>query len=159
MDAAFNAFDPDLYVATLHSQPEQPIDNTARPNEKPSQQRGYHFKPLDLKERDPDISTIASQAAEPVNLFLQFLPEEIVEKWVQYTNEAAKSLAEEDPDFGLRWKPVRLAEVYLFIGIVIYIGLHKEADLSSYWATNTESKFLPSHPISLLMTRDRFFQL
>ncbi|KAG5753082.1 hypothetical protein H9Q70_004257 [Fusarium xylarioides] len=159
MDAAFNAYNPNLYVATQHSQPKQPIDNTARPKLKPSQQRGYHFEPLDLEERDPDISTIASQAAEPVDLFLQFLPEKIVEKWVQYTNKAAKSLAEEDPDFGPHWKPVRLPEVYLFIGIVIYIGLHKEADLRSYWATNTESKFLPSHPISLLITRDRFFQL
>jgi hypothetical protein len=60
MEAAFNAFDPDLYVAIIHSKPEQPIDNTARPDEEPSTQRGYHFKPLDLEECNPVISTIAS---------------------------------------------------------------------------------------------------
>ncbi|KAG5793277.1 hypothetical protein H9Q69_007677 [Fusarium xylarioides] len=159
MEAAFNAFDPDLYVATLHSRPEKPIDNTARPDEESATQRGYHFEPLNLEERDPDISTIASQAAAPVDLFLQFLPEKIVEKWVQYINEAADRYSRENHDFSRSWKPVNLAEVYLFIGIIIYIGLHREADLRSYWAANTFEKFLPDHPISRLMTRDRFFQL
>ncbi|KAG5765226.1 hypothetical protein H9Q72_006695, partial [Fusarium xylarioides] len=157
MDAAFNAYDPDLYIYTQHSKLEQPIDNTARPNNKPSTQRGYHFKPLELHERDPVISTITSQLAEPVDLFLQFLPEKIVEKWVRYTNEAAKSLAAEDHDFSKSWEPVTLSEVYLFIGIIIYIGLHKEANLKSYWATDEGYKFLPDHPMARLMARKRFF--
>ncbi|KAG5786530.1 hypothetical protein H9Q69_014374 [Fusarium xylarioides] len=157
MDATFNAYDPDLYVYTQHSKLEQPINNTAQPKNKPSTQRGYHFEPLELHERDPVISTITSQLAEPVDLFLQFLPEKIVEKWVRYTNEAAKSLAAEDHDFSKSWEPVTLSEVYLFIGIIIYIGLHKEANLKSYWATDEGHKFLPDHPMARLMARKRFF--
>ncbi|KAG5765966.1 hypothetical protein H9Q72_005948 [Fusarium xylarioides] len=156
MEAAFNAFDPDLYVATLHSQLEQPIDNTARPNKKPNQRKGHHFEPLHLEERDP---VITSEATEPVDLFLRFLPEKIVKKWAQYTNEAADRKSREDPDFQRLWKPVNRGEVYLFIGIIIYIGLHKEADLDSYWVTATEENLLPFHPISRYMSRDRFYQL
>ena len=43
-------------------------------------QKGYDFEPRHIENRDLDISTIASQAAEPVDLFRQLSPEKIVEK-------------------------------------------------------------------------------
>ena len=58
---------------------------TYRPDEPPVEAFGATFKPLDIPKRDPIVRSLLDTA---LGIFLRFVPESLVEKWVEYTNEA-----------------------------------------------------------------------
>jgi hypothetical protein len=106
-----------------------------------------------------------------LKLFQVFLPVWLVEKWVRYTNEAAAPEPEEERSCGSHrgrrgpksrgshqnhWKSTSVAEIYIWIGILIYMTLHKESRYEDYWKVD---EFLPEHRITQYMTFDRFFLL
>jgi hypothetical protein len=49
-----------------------------------------------------------------------------------------------------------MPEIYLWLAIQIYIGLHRETSLEDYWKVSGTEGHLPSHPIIKYMTFDRF---
>ena len=51
------------------------------------------------------------------------------------------------------WVPTHAAEIYLFLGILIYMSVHTEPDFMLYWATDPTT---PTHPITRFMSRNRF---
>ena len=53
-----------------------------------------------------------------------------------------------------RWFATNLSEIKVFIGIVIYMGLHPEGDRSTYW--NCDQFQGPKHTPALCITRERF---
>ena len=83
---------------------------------------------------------------EPLYLFQHFVPLSLVESWATYTNNWVSSLLERgvinswnhDLEEGSRlqaWRPTTAAEIYIWLVILIYIGIHKEIAIEDYWKT------------------------
>ncbi|KAJ0128813.1 Uncharacterized protein HZ326_28094 [Fusarium oxysporum f. sp. albedinis] len=149
---------PLLY--TFHAQRKREGDITGRPNFKPATTCGSEFFPLQPEQRSLPVS--------PVDLFQQFIPVSLVERWVSYTNEAPEP--DRDPGPGSRGNnsytkqpsrrgragsPTSTSEIYLWLAIQIYIGIHRETRLEDYWKVSGAYGHLPSHPMIKYMTFDR----
>ena len=52
------------------------------------------------------------------------------------------------------WKPMTLAEAYRYIGIRIYIGIHKENKAREYWKPGDLA--WPDHALTAVMSLRRF---
>ena len=146
----------DLIISTDHSTREQPDDVTCRPNAKAATARGTHFQPLRLTHREPQIRPLPTT---PLQLFQAFLPPSIVSDWVKRTNEApapgrAGPLQQHSRQH--QWKPTTVEEIYLFIGIIIHTGLHRESRVSDHWVTSQSGSQRSTQPIIKYMTYDRF---
>jgi hypothetical protein len=125
------------------SRREQDVDNTCRPDIEPEDKVGAKFQPFDVPDRD---FLVRDLPPTPLKLFQEFLPISIVEKWVRYTNEAPGPKPEE----GSRqkhWKPTSVEEVYVWIGILIYMTLHKEFRYEDHWKAAIRDRHIPSHPM------------
>ena len=61
------------------------LGGTYRLNEPPVEAFGATFEPLDIPKRDPVVRGLPDTA---LGIFQRFVPESLVEKWVEYTNEA-----------------------------------------------------------------------
>ncbi|KFA51173.1 hypothetical protein S40293_10265 [Stachybotrys chartarum IBT 40293] len=140
------------------SRREQDVDNTCRPDVEPEDNVGDKFEPFDVPDCD---FLIRDLPATPLKLFQEFLPILIVEKWVRYTNEAPGPVPEDGSRYSRqnRWKPTSVEEVYIWIGILIYMTLHKEFYYEDHWKAITRDSYVPSHPIIQFMPFDRFFLL
>jgi hypothetical protein len=54
----------------------------------------------------------------------------------------------------LEWKDTFVEELYSFLSILIYIGLHPENDIDQYWCVDVKNQ--PSHgPVCTAMAWDR----
>ncbi|KFA68037.1 hypothetical protein S40285_09013 [Stachybotrys chlorohalonatus IBT 40285] len=141
-------------------------DITGRPNFKPMADRGSSFIPMQPEQHSPRITPLP---ASPVDLFHEFVPESLVEKWVIYMNEAPEPARGPEPGSrnnsnykselswrGKAWNPTSVPEVYLWLAIQIYLGLHRETELRDYWKTSGPDSNIPTYPIIKYMTFDRF---
>ncbi|RKK31123.1 hypothetical protein BFJ66_g15994 [Fusarium oxysporum f. sp. cepae] len=154
---ALNASDPSSYITEKNSRREQPNDVTCRPVFNPATRCGAYFLPMEMPSRDPVIKSLPHT---PLELFQIFLPYSLVKTWVQYTNRWIESLLQDrhlKPAARLKsWVETSVAEVYIWLAILIYIGIHKEATIHSHWETSHPEHYAPDHPIRRLMTYDRF---
>ena len=95
--------------------------------------------------------------ASPLELFVQYVPKGLVEQWAQWTNAAP--LSKEGPRARTsrvyKWRKTSVEEIYLFLGILLYIGIHRESRLSTYWSTQ-QQKEDPIHLFTRFISRDRF---
>src|SRR6478735_10969267 len=114
---------------------------------------GTQFDPFHVPDRD--FLVRQPLPLSPVQLFQLFLPEYIIERWVSYTNKAPALAGERQS----HWTPISMPEVYLWIGILIYISLHREKRYEDHWKASTPDRWVPDHPIRDFMTYDRFFLL
>ena len=93
------------------------------------------------------------------DIFSLFCPRQMVDDWVQYTNARYVKLprhAEGPRTKRCRqntWKPTSADEIYLFLGILIYMTVFPVPRVSLYWDTSSKT---PNHPIARFMSRDRF---
>ncbi|KAJ3522867.1 hypothetical protein NM208_g12684 [Fusarium decemcellulare] len=151
---AKNAFDHDLWARTDQCQPEQPVDEgTTRPDVEPDPDRGTDFQPFNIIERPASIDDLRMS---PLALFQHFVPENLVSEWVTYTNNVP---LKSDPGPHSRqkaWRPTNVAEVYLWLATVIYVGIHKENSLSDHWKTADVFDQIPRYLITRFMPRKRF---
>ena len=154
---ALNASDPSSYITEKNSRREQPNDVTCRPVFNPATRCGAYFLPMEMPSRDPVIKSLPHT---PLELFQIFLPYSLVKTWVQYTNRWVESLLQDrhlKPAARLKsWVETSVAEVYIWLAILIYIGIHEEATIHSHWETSHPEHYAPDHPIRRLMTYDRF---
>jgi hypothetical protein len=156
---AIKEFDETLFVDTTESSWIHPADSTCRPNRKPEATQGTKFEPFNLHEnRDPVAHDLPST---PLLLFQHFIPIFLVQKWALYTNQHVNSLLQDPalpPSARIRqWQPTSVEEIYLWLGILIYIGIHREIRIKDHWEvpnTNTQG---PIHSILTFMTYDRFW--
>ena len=82
--------DEDLFIRLDEAYREQPADCTYRPDLPPAEERGDSFVPLDLgSQRVPHINTLPLSA---LSLFQLFIPEFLVQRWVDYSNAEDPSL-------------------------------------------------------------------
>ena len=119
---------------------------------------------FNVEFRDFKVNTLPQ---EPLSLFQAFMPLFIIEKWVDYTNEWVAYLIENGvtdswnhdlrPTSRLqKWEPTTTSEVYLFHGILIYIGIHTEITVTDYWKNPRSGEQLPTHPFIKFMPYNRF---
>ncbi|KEY63853.1 hypothetical protein S7711_11519 [Stachybotrys chartarum IBT 7711] len=93
-------------VSTDHCQQEQPYDNTVRPILDPTTRTGSHFQPLRVPHRDLVVLLLPPT---PLKLFQQFLPEQTVQQWVDYTNNPVNF----PEDHQGQWKPTSVGKIYI----------------------------------------------
>ncbi|KAH7190986.1 hypothetical protein BKA60DRAFT_229531 [Fusarium oxysporum] len=79
----FNGTDLQLRILVENCYREQDEDSTARPDFEPTDYCGTHFDPFPIAHHDFNIHKLPST---PLTLFQSFLPEWLIEKWVDYTN-------------------------------------------------------------------------
>ncbi|KEY72607.1 hypothetical protein S7711_06244 [Stachybotrys chartarum IBT 7711] len=118
-----NSADDCINVVIDNCRREQPADATYRPDLPPVPKTGTHFEPLELVNRDPRWLPLPPTALQ---LLQTFLPEGLVSHWVDYTNKAAK-IAEVKG-----WAPISLSEIYIWIALLIYMGIHPEDRIQDY---------------------------
>ena len=135
-------------------QPILPTDARSTPLEKP-------FRRQVPTAFERTIAPEVPEGAFPV--FRQLCPDELVERWVLWTNkkrfiplstkagyvEGPRQRRSRDHD----WVPTTKGELYLFLGILVYMGVHPEPRLEMYWSHNLKG---PKHSIPRFMSRDRF---
>ncbi|KAM5528713.1 AC transposable element-derived protein 4 [Fusarium oxysporum f. sp. phaseoli] len=103
--------------------------------------RGTNFRPFHVETRNFRISPLPPT---PLQLFQLFLSISLVEKWVSYTNSWTTCLKENDVvdswknPMGTtsklhKWEGTTVSEVLTTIGVLIYMGVHKEKTIRSYW--------------------------
>jgi hypothetical protein len=80
------------------------------------------------------------------DIFALFCPASMVEEWVVYINERRHTA----------WQPTYTQEIYLFIGILLYMSYCVLPTIPCYWETSTSSAL---HPITRFMRRDRFLAI
>ncbi|KJZ69067.1 hypothetical protein HIM_11536 [Hirsutella minnesotensis 3608] len=156
---AVNSFENTLFVRLDHCQREQPIDSTVRPQFDPEPKRGPEFTPFPVPEREPQVQQLPPT---PLLLFQLFLPISLVEKWVGYTNSGPQPGPEGPKKRRSRenlWTETSLGEVFLWVALLIYMGLHRESRVQDHWKTSTVNSMVPIHPILQYMSFDRFFLL
>uniref|UniRef100_A0A8H7N642 PiggyBac transposable element-derived protein domain-containing protein n=1 Tax=Bionectria ochroleuca TaxID=29856 RepID=A0A8H7N642_BIOOC len=102
----------------------------------------------------------------PVDLFQLFCPESLVIKWASWTNAWVEFLIEQagdslSPTARLRrWKRTSVAELYIWLSVLIYIGSHPQTRIEDYWVTSSiDDDLRPTYPIIQYMTYDRFHLL
>lgn len=153
-------FEGEFLIDDGHSRREQAADNTCRPIFNPIDHCGQDFKPFHIEHRDASISPLP---LSPLALFQLFIPESLVNKWVKYTNEAPAPGGPPSPSKTRSrkhtWKPVTADEIYLWLAILIYLGIHREKKVSSHWVVQKRAQQCPTHPIIKFITFDRFQQL
>jgi hypothetical protein len=140
---ALNAYDDQSHTREDNSRLEHEYDSTRRPEFPPAEDRGFNFQPLNMERRDLKVNQLPQ---EPLHLFQHFVPLSLVNSWVQYSNSWVNSLLErsvidsrnhelKDRSRLQSWKPTCAAEVYIWLGILIYIGIHKEIAIEDHWKT------------------------
>lgn len=156
--------DNELFVRLDHYQQEREGDITGRPDFKAVAACGSAFYPFKLEQRHPFLSALP---ASPVDLFQLFLPVSLIQGWVSYTNEAPEPTRGPGPGSrsnsgykqqpsqrGKAWSLTSMPEIYLWLAIQIYIGLHRETRLEDHWKVSGPSH-VPSHLIIKYMTYNR----
>lgn len=137
-----------------------PADCTCRPDQQATKEKGTKFTPFELpSDRDPD-PVPRDLPGTPLLLFQYFIPIFLIQKWVLYTDQHVKSLLE-DPKLPKharlrQWKETSVEEIYLWLGILIHIGIHKEPRIRNHWEIPKLGKQGTIHTILQFMTFDRF---
>ena len=158
----------DLALACKASCEGEPCDKASLlPKEPPipAPPAGISFEPFHVPDREP---TVASLPESPVELFQLFIPRKLVESWVKWTNEAPAPGPQGPPQRKSRklgWAPTSVEEVYLFLGILLYMGTHIEKAIKSYWQSSLSNRnarhhfprFMPQERFELLLRRLRIF--
>lgn len=107
-------------------------------------------------------ASIVNLPRTPLSLLQEFIPVSLIKSWVEYTNkhEGFTPVGPTQPYARtVKWKATTTAEVYLFLGILIYMEIHIENRMEDYWKASPEVGMRPKHPIVRHMTHNRFFLL
>jgi hypothetical protein len=110
-----------LQLQISRSQREQDADSPYRPKIKPTDAVGTQFRQFHVPDRD----FLVRQPLPPTSrqLFQLFLPEQLVEQWARYTNEAPEpASAAAEGNRQSKWIPTSTAEMYMWLGILIYMS-------------------------------------
>ena len=94
-----------------------------------------------------------------LSIFLLFFPDTLLEIIVKNTNEYARIHRPPIPPDRLKikrrpWRDTCIPELKVFIGVLIYMGVHPEPNLNCYWRDKH-----PLHIIPRYISQNRFEQL
>ncbi|KAJ0126761.1 Uncharacterized protein HZ326_30136 [Fusarium oxysporum f. sp. albedinis] len=133
-------------------------DSARRPAFLSVEDRGFDFQPLQVPRRELIV---------PLFLFQHSLPISAVNSWVKYTNDWVNSLLQSavidsqeheitEKSRLCTWKPTIAAEIYIWLGIFIYIGVYGEISVEDHWKTSQLEDQRPEHSIIKFITYDPF---
>ncbi|RKL08705.1 hypothetical protein BFJ70_g16774 [Fusarium oxysporum] len=139
-------------------------DPTGAPNIPPEEGRGDDFQPFNLEYRDFQISPLPQQ---PLELFQLFVPISLVQSWVGYTDDWAFFCANNgvidswntplsDHSRLHAWEGISTATAYVWLGILIYLGIHREISLEDHWKAPSLGDQRPLHPFTKFMPLRKF---
>ncbi|KAK2005478.1 hypothetical protein LZ32DRAFT_633571 [Colletotrichum eremochloae] len=128
---------------------------TVRPHKPPLVERGLpgQFQPFEVPRREPEVRDLPDS---PLDLFQRYLPHDMAKCWADWSNGAKHR---EGPllqhSRAHAWVPTSAEEIYLFVGILLYMGIHPESKISQYWSSSQEKED-PIHPFTQFITRNQF---
>ncbi|KAF5725211.1 ac transposable element-derived 4 [Fusarium mundagurra] len=138
-------------------------DPTGVPNFPPEEGRGQDFHPFNLEYRDFKINPLPQ---EPLQLFQLFIPISLIQSWIKYTNSWVSHLQENgvidnwntplsEHSRILKWEGLSSATAYVWLGVVIYLGIHREISID-HWKAPSLGDQRPLHSIIKFIPLRRF---
>jgi hypothetical protein len=95
---------------------------------------------------------------QPIDYFSLFLTDDLWQTITTNTNRYAAFQHRTNPKERQRsWKNMILDELRVFVGVLIYMGMHKEPQIEDYWNTNIQLG--PLHTIPSHISLYRFEQI
>jgi hypothetical protein len=120
-----------------------------------------NFEPLDTgPERQPELQIPPNiDIDDPYALFSLFWPEDVWHTISCNTNMYAiiQRINKPPSDSSRPWFDTSIVEIKVFIGILIYMGIHNSKRTDLYWKNDIESG--PIHTPQLYMSLTRFEQI
>ena len=133
---------------------------TLRPNLHPEIGTGesQHYEPLICPGFDRIINLPTSiNRADPLAIWSLFFTCESLDSIIQNTNKKGASLRENQGEDAWQWKDIDISELYAYLAILFYMGLHIENDSELYWSQREDR---PLHrPIITAMGRKRWHNI
>ncbi|KAF4971256.1 hypothetical protein FSARC_1878 [Fusarium sarcochroum] len=140
-----------------------PDDPTGEPDF-PPEEAGHNFTPFNIEYRDFHINPLPQN---PLDLFQLFVPISLVQSWIEYTNSWVAHLIENGVIDSwntpiakssriLQWDGISTATAYVWLGIMIYLGIHRDSSIKDHWKAPTIGDQRPLHTISKFMPLRKF---
>jgi hypothetical protein len=114
-----------------------------------------HYKDRHPAQSNSPRALQLDQELVPINIFILFFNHKVFSELATFTNAYAAS-KEACLDESRRWEETTPAELRIFIGIIIYMGVFRQSNVEEYWSANPE---YTQHTITHFMTLFRFQQL
>jgi hypothetical protein len=95
--------------------------------------------------------------SQPFDYFTLFFTSDLFQLITKHTNEYAAIQRKKAKEGQREWFDLAVEELYVFIGSIIYIGIHEEPDISMYW--NSDPYKGPIHTIKTHISLTRFEQI
>ncbi|KAK7589630.1 hypothetical protein V3481_008609 [Fusarium oxysporum f. sp. vasinfectum] len=128
------------------------------------EEAGDSFTPFDVGNRDFYINMLPPT---PLELFQLFVPISLIQSWIEYTNAWVAHLIENGVIDNwntplkpgsriLKWEGISTATTYVWLGVMIYLGIHRESSVKSHWKAPRLGDQVPLHPITKFMPLNKF---
>ena len=118
------------------------------------------FEPLQTEPRraaQPLLPPTFSTTAHPFDYFTLFFTHSLFQLITKHTNRYAAIQRIQAGQGDREWYNLVVEELYVFIGAIIYMGIHTEPSIPMYW--NTDPTKGPIHTIKSHITLNRFQQI
>jgi hypothetical protein len=101
--------------------------------------------------------TFSTTTTHPFDYFALFFTHSLFQLITKHTNEYAAIQRIQAGQGDREWFDLVVEELYVFIGAIIYMGIHTEPSIPMYW--NTDPTKGPIHTIKSHITLNRFQQI
>ena len=120
------------------------------------------FDPIKLEQhRDAQpllLPTFSATSSHLFDYFTLFFTHDLFKTITANTNRYAAIQRIHAGEEGVReWTDLLVDELYVFIGVIIYMGIHEEPDIKMYW--NTDFNKGPLHTIPNHISLRRYEQI
>jgi hypothetical protein len=130
----------------------------------PAEEAGHNFMPFNIEYRDFQIKSLPQS---PLELFQLFVPISLVQSWIEYTNSWVTHLIQNGVIDNwntpisqhsriLQWEGISTATAYIWLGIMIYQGIHRDSSIKDHWHSPSPGDQCPLHPIIKFMPLRKF---
>lgn len=123
--------------------------------------KAVSYTPFQIEQSRPANALLPSTfptQPHPYDYFKLFFTPDLFRTITTNTNRYANIQRIHMADEGVReWSDLLVEELYVFIGVIIYMGIHTEPQIPGYW--NTDFNKGPLHSISEHISLRRFEQI
>jgi hypothetical protein len=155
---AYSAYDDKSFESQNRQGSSGPADLPA------DKSRGHNFTPFIVEDRDFHITHLPQT---PLELFQLFIPISLIYRWIDYTNSWVGHLVENGVTDSwntpispssriLGWEGLSSSQVYIWLGVLIYLGVHRERAIEDHWSTPDLGVNSPFHMITKFMPLRKF---
>ena len=129
---------------------------TLRPNLHLEIGTGDHYEPLFCPEFDRIINLPTGiDRANPLAIWSLFFTRESLENVIKNTNKKGASLQKDQGKQA--WQDIDISELYAYLAVLFYMGLHIENDSKLYWSQREDR---PLHrPVITAIGRNRWHNI